>query len=180
MKKTFDILYFSLVILIGITLLPACTTLTKKPAPVPIKKIEGNLYEHKSPAFSIIYPLSWKEGKPDGKSFFKVEGGMMGIPSMNIASQEMVQSPEDAGKALCKEISIVGKNCQIVYAKEITLSDGTPAFETQAKWDHPFMPGVNTCSIVAKKGDTCIGVALTDVEQIKEEYKQYMYSLIIK
>ena len=180
MKKTYDILFFSLAILLGITLFPACTTFTKKSAPAPVLRIEGNLYEHKSPAFFIVYPMSWKEAKPDGDAFFKVASGAIGIPSINIGSQEMDQSPQDTGKGLCKDISTMGTNCRIIYSKKISLADGTPAFETLAIWDHALMPGVNTCRVVAKKGDTCISVSLTDIGQIKEEYKDYMYSLIIK
>ena len=70
MKKKLSNLWVPLFILASFALLSACATLAgkppAKPVPTTVKKVDGILYKHKSPAFSIIYPKTWREGKPDG------------------------------------------------------------------------------------------------------------------
>ncbi len=59
------------------------------------------------------------------------------------------------------------------------MADGTPTFETQAVWDHPVIPGLHTCKMLAKKGDTIIAVSIIDKKNMSDKYKQYMNFLKI-
>jgi uncharacterized sulfatase len=145
-------------------------------------KAYGTVYNHPSPAFSIIYPDSLSKQDPDPGCYFTATGGMFPIPKMNVLSEKDYTTPDNFVKNTVKilEKGKKASNCEVLYSKKTQLEDGTPAFETLIKWDHPFIPGLYTAKIVAKKGNSIIAVSITDKKKLSDEYLQCLKSLKIK
>jgi len=155
---------------------------TQKTAVEKKESVKGVVHTHESPRFSITYPESWSVETPEPGSLFTAKGGMFGIPKMNVLEEKKFDSPD----ALANDtIRIVkekrgAKNCSVIYAKEIALSDGTQAFATMIKWDHPMIPNLYTAKIVAQKGDVIIGVSFTDDKKVSDADLQFIRSLNIQ
>ncbi len=142
----------------------------------------GTIYNHPSPAFSVIYPDSLTKKNPDPGCYFTATGGVLPIPKMNILSEREYTSLDNFVKNTVKilENDKRASNCKVLYSKKTQLQDGTPAFEALIKWDHPFIDGLYTAKIVAKKGDSIIAVSITDKKELNDEYMQCLKSLKIK
>jgi len=154
----------------------------EKPAAGKTLQAYGTVYDHSSPAFSIIYPDSLSKQEPDPGCYFTATAGMFPIPKMNVLSEGEYTTPDDFAKNTIKilEEGKKANNCEVLYAKKTQLKDGTPAFETLIKWDHPMIPGLYTAKIVAKKGNSIIAVSMTEKKEVSDEYMQCLKSLKIK
>jgi len=68
---------------------------------------------------------------------------------------------------------------QILYERDIKLSDGTPAYECEIKWNHPAVL-LYTYYVHAFKDKKVVTIAVTSDEQIQDTLKKYPLSLKFK
>jgi hypothetical protein len=141
------------------------------------------VFESKSPAFSVQYPLGWQKDKPRIEAeLLYVYTGEFKVPTMNVSKADMTASPDEYAKATCEFLKNTygSPSCRVLYAKKSKLADGTLAYEAELEWRWPGWNILYTCSVVAKKGDTSLSVSMTDLERISEDYKKFLYNISIK
>ena len=69
-------------------------------------------------------------------------------------------------------------NFKTLYEREITLQDGTPAYELEVKWEHISL--MNTYELAVFKDKKMITVWVTDANQISDKLKEIPMSLTFK
>jgi hypothetical protein len=183
MKKMVKGLLLVLSLALSVWFLSACTSTGKGTAPVAEGAI-GPLFENQSPAFSINYPSNWKKGKKGENDFLFLKTGAYGLPNMRVSKSSSFTSsttPEQAAESAVETFitKFKAKKCKVLYTKAITLADGTPAVETEIKWNHPSTV-LYTCNIQAEKGGVAITAGCTDMMKVSEKNKAYLRTLLIK
>lgn len=145
---------------------------------------EGKKYENASPAFSVMTPSGWDGADKMDGDHFALQTGPYKLPSFYISNpkyyvdQSTLKSlTEGAGEVL--KAKYQATNIEILYAKEIKLVDGTPAFEAEIKWQHPQVLLYST-HVWVKKGDVRIVAIMTDMDAVSTPLKAYLYTLSIK
>jgi hypothetical protein len=148
----------------------------------PIKSAPG-LYVNSSPAFSISYPSNWLEKAPEPKSGFAfIAESPEGFPGLKIAVIPNVSTPlEYSAGASFRALAKIGKNIKLIYDKSVNLEVGIPAQEAELEWIDNSGIKVNVLSLIVKKDNTWIVIALGNNKgRIDENLKKIAYSLKIK
>lgn len=170
MKKSIFSFCLIIIFIIAIALVPACSQ--KKPAVM-------------KPSFTIDTPEGWTHGNPrpdDPREVLNVYTGIYKVPALtaNRIEPAEVTSPEDAAKHVCESMKeyFESESCEVIYTKNITLEDGSPAFETQIKWKHPFAL-FYTAQVMTKKGNLAYTAAVHDLKPLSNELLKYIHSFRI-
>jgi len=147
------------------------------------EKPDGKAYVNAKPAFSIIVP-SWGEDEKEAVDYVALGQGVFKVPKFYVMNADYFTDKSNAESLAKAMIEILkdrygAKDLKITYTKEIKLADGTPAFEAGLEWQHPQTVLYSSC-IWAKKGNTKIAVIISDMGNVNESLKAYMYSLSIK
>jgi hypothetical protein len=184
MKKMSKGLLVAFMVAVIAMFLSSCTsTGTGKASVAGAKKVKGKLYENTSPELTIRYPSSWKAGKKRAEDYLYVVTGQYALPNMRVYSSSIKAgtTPEEAGKTIIAglEKSFKATKCKVLYAKEITLADGTRAIETEVQWKHPDVM-LYSCTLQAIKGDVAVTASITDMYKVRESNKEYLRTLLIK
>jgi hypothetical protein len=145
---------------------------------------EGKKYENADPVFSIMTPSGWDSADMMEGDYIGVQTGQYKLPSLYV-SKAKYHTDNVTLKSLSQGASEVLKakyqatNIEILYAKEITLKDGTPAFEAEIKWQHPQVLLYST-HVWPKKGNVGIVAIMTDMDAVSASLKAYLYTLSVK
>jgi hypothetical protein len=164
-----------MLILVGL----ACCVLLTSCAGI---KVAQTKYVHNDPVFSIEYPYEWKKDTKEGTLLW-VYTGPYKVPQMQIDKDPASTiSLEDFAKGLCvtakKDPANKTGRCKILDSKEITLADGTSAYETYYEWDGD-VP-LYSFSVSGTTGKTSITSTLTDMVPLGKELKNIPRSLKFK
>jgi len=164
------------VIGVGILLMQASVTVAEE-------KSDGREYVNAKPAFSIRVP-SWGEIEKQDIDFVALGVGVMKVPQIVVSKAEYYTDGSSAESLANSMIGLLkdrysGTDFIITYTKEIKLADGTPAFEAGIKWNLP-IASLDSCCVWVKKGDTRIAAVISDMIEIKDSLKYYLYTLSIK
>jgi len=141
-------------------------------------KVAPAKFAYNDPAFSVEYPSDWKKGTTPGALLF-VYTGTFKVPQMQIDKTIATGgNSQDTAKNLCKDFKEDRGSpyCKIKYAKDLKLTDGTPAQEFYVEWFGDGVP-LHTAQFVIIKGKTVISATMTDNNPIGEELKTIMRSL---
>ena len=145
---------------------------------------KGKEFVNKSPAFSFIYPQSYK-GKP-----LEIPAEVLRVASI-IGLPAFVCTVSDAPKGVTlhtlPQVGLEGLRKDPRYAtksgwklesqKETKLADGTPAVEYEIGWN--WEPGLRfyTINLVTIKNGKIVDCSVTTTEAGDKTYKNYLYSL---
>jgi len=141
-------------------------------------KVAPAKFVHNDPAFSIEYPGEWTKGSRPESLLYAYTGAykLPGIAvNKNAAS---LGTTDDAAKGLCESLKkdSEAQSCKILYAKRITLSDGTPANEVSVEWKHPAAL-LYSVMVGAAKNKTTVNATITHFAPIDEGLKTYLRSI---
>jgi hypothetical protein len=153
-----------------------------------VKAADTELFVHKAPDFTLNAPKDWiKSDKSLNPNCVlrKTSSPMEGLPVLDVLVSNLPEGK--TYKEMTKDIikflqeKYQASNCQVLYERDIKLKDGTPAYELELKWDLPVMEILLfTYELVVFKDKKIIGVAMTNVEQVSDDLKQFPLSLTLK
>jgi hypothetical protein len=154
-------------------------------APIPVLQTSAGAetFTNPSPKFTIEVP-KWKKDKSlNPASVLRLVTGPDGTPNVDVAVADLTEGTtfKDFPKSL---IAYLGDNYQssrekVLYEKEITLSDGTPAYEFEVQWDHPAIM-IFTYQLVVLKDKKAITVAVSSFAKVSNDLKKIPLSLSFK
>ncbi len=177
MKSASKSLFVTMFVIgIGILLISRTTV-------VATEKLDGKEFVNAKPVFSIVVP-PWDEATKEDIDYVSLGCGLLKLPQIIVSKADYYtdnSTAESLAKSMIKILKdrYSGTDFVITYTKEIKLADGTPAFEAGIKWNVSIASLDSSC-VWAKKGETRISVIISDMTEIKESFKLYMYTLSIK
>ena len=149
----------------------------------------GDKFINDSPSFTIITPAGWKGGVDDankskGEFFIKYTGEWR-MPSLSVVKVPYYKNKDDLkiliqGAIASFKTNYKGKNFEVLYSKEIKMSDGTAAFEAEIKWRHPMKITLYSTHVWVKKGQTGLAGVLTNMKPNEDSLKAYLYTITLK
>jgi hypothetical protein len=141
-------------------------------------------FVNKSPEFNVSYPEKWISADLTSDNEVLRVKDARGLPVLTSTVRTITKDyvmAKDAPEGLIDALKMLGGDqIKVVSKKDTKLIDGTAAYESIVKWNHPMLPGLVSMSLVAIKGDKVIGVTLTTKGMVSEELKKIPYSLSIK
>lgn len=144
----------------------------------------GTFTYDKSPNFTFTLP-SWdkspKTRNPnsvvrmtaDPDELTTLDAGVSDLPE----GQTFKDLPKD--QVAWFEDTYNATNCEILYERDIKLSDGTPAYEWEIKWRHPAVL-LYSYNVVAFKDKKKVQITVTSNDKITNNLKKYPLSLKFK
>ncbi|MBN1382312.1 MAG: hypothetical protein JXA41_11600 [Deltaproteobacteria bacterium] len=140
-------------------------------------------FTNDSPAFSVSYPQDWDVVDFEEEDVvFKAATGAYQLPNFIVIKAKAVASTKEAVEQIKKrwDDQYMGKNFKTISEETVKLEDGTPAFMVQISWDHPMVPELKTCYLIATKGNTTVAISSSGTKPTTDEVKMMMKSLSIK
>jgi hypothetical protein len=140
------------------------------------------LFEYQDPAFSLRFPEAWAF-KDAGEREYVHVAAAKGAPNIIVARADLPEAP-DADQIAQQNFESL-KDSQgfkigtIAYAREVMLSDGTPAYETLIRWRHPlYRVKLATLYLQVFKDGTALKLVATDLgDDLSEQHRSWCYSL---
>jgi hypothetical protein len=171
-----SLLVMMFIIGIGILLISGTTAAAAE-------KLDGKEFVNAKSVFSIVVP-PWDGAKKEDIDYLALGCGLLKLPQIVVSRADYYTDKSTAESLAKSMINILkdryaGTDFSITYTKEVKLADGTPAIEAGIKWNVAIASLDSSC-LWAKKGETRISVIISDMTEIKEPLKLYMYSLSIK
>lgn len=159
--------------------LAGCVGAPRQPTPT---EPGERLYEHRDPAFTLRFPESWTFKEPGEREYLHV-AATKGAPNIIVAQATLPEVPDAKQIAQQNFESLRAsqgfKVGTIVYAREVRLDDGTPAYETLIRWRHPlYRVKLATLYLQVFKNGTALKLVATDLgEDLSEQHRRWCYSL---
>ncbi len=164
---------FTFFTIAALILLSACAT-----GPKP------GYFVNKSPEFNVSYPEKWISADLTNENEVLRVKDARGLPVLTSTVRILPKGyvlAKDAPEGLVDALKLLGGDqIKVVSKKDTKLADGTAAYESIVKWNHPMLPGLVSMSLAAIKGDKVIGVTLTTKGMADDKLKKIPYSLRIK
>jgi len=138
----------------------------------------------KSPNFTFTIP-DWDESpnasskdvvvrmKADPYEVTTLEAVVMDLPE----GKTFKDLPKDEIAFLVKKYKAA--NCNTLYERDIKLSDGTPAYEFEIKWNHPDIL-LYTYLVFAFKDKKMVAISVSTGNPVSNDLKKYPLSLKFK
>ena len=149
--------------------------------------LDTELFVYKSPDFTVNVPKDWYKASliPHPAIVLEKRPKKSDIDTFLVAVADVPEgmtlkdSPQRFITVLQKLWN--AKNLQTLYEREIKLTDGTPAYEYETKWDNPSaVDNLHTYRVVAYKDKKLITIEITTDKQVSDELKQLPLSLAFK
>jgi hypothetical protein len=141
-------------------------------------------FVNKSPEYNVTYPEDWISADLTNETEVLRVKDAKGLPVLTSNVRTLPEGyalAKDAPEALIDALKLLGGDqLKIVSKKDVTLVDGTPAYESIVQWNHPMLPGLISMSLATIKGDKVISVTLTTKGMPTEEQKKIPYTLRLK
>ena len=145
---------------------------------------KAGYFVNKTPEFNVSYPDSWISAPFANENEVLRVKDARGLPVLTSNVRTLPKGyvlSKDAPEALIDALKLLGGDqIKLVSKKDIKLTDGTAAYESIVKWNHPMLPGLASVSLAAIKGDKVVSVTLTTKGMASEEQKKIPYSLSFK
>ena len=142
---------------------------------------KAGYFVNKSPEFNVSYPDSWISAPFANENEVLRVKDARGLPVLTSNVRAMPKGyvlAKDAPEALIDALKMLGGDqLKIVSKKDIKLVDGTTAYESIVKWNHPMLPGLVSISLATIKGDKVVSVTLTTKGMPSEEQKKIPHTL---
>ena len=141
-------------------------------------------FVNKSPEFNVSYPEDWISADLTNETEVLRVKKAVGLPVITSTVRTITKDyvlAKDAPEGLVDALKLLGGDqIQVISKKDTKLIDGTAAYESIVKWNHPMLPGLVSMSLAAIKGDKVVSVTLTTKGMVSEELKKIPYSLSFK
>jgi hypothetical protein len=155
------------------------------PQQIPTRAPGEILFEHENPTFSLRFPESWTFKDPGEREYVHVAAAK-GAPNIIVAPADLLEDP-DADRIAQQDFQSLKASQsfrvgEIAYAREVALSDGTPAYETLIRWRHPlYRVKLATLYLQVLKDDTALKLIATDLgDDLSEQHRHWCYSLHVQ
>lgn len=148
----------------------------------PSEPADSRRYVHPEPRFSFTYPADWKHVAPKPGEYVHV-AAPKGVPNIIVAAADL---PADASPAAAARAHFARlrasqsfEDGEIATAREVTLTDGTPALETLITWRHPlYRVRLATLYLVARGHGSALRLVATDLgNDLDPSHRRWCYSL---
>ncbi len=145
---------------------------------------DTELFVHKSPDFTVTVPKSWSKSdkSKNPSSLLRKAYDPYEVTTFEIALEDQ---GDETKKDITKNLmSYFGRNydateMEVLYERDITLKDGTPAYETELKWKHPAIY-LYTYRLTVYKNKKSISVSVTTDAKVSDALKAIPRSLTMK
>lgn len=143
-------------------------------------------YEHKSPAFSISYPIDWIQINPVPTPilrlvFLVLQPGFGLSLSISISKKSPSRQLEDAPKKFVRFLKSIGNEIKIISSKQTRLKDGTPANETVVEYMRLGFTKYKVLCVSVFRDNKVIRIIISAIaNSYSEELKKIAYSLEFK
>lgn len=139
---------------------------------------------NKEPAFTVTVP-SWNNSTKsrNPNSIARKVADPDEVTSLEVSVMPLTE--EKTFKEVTQDVvaffedTYDASDCEILYERNIKLSDGTPAYELEVKWQHPAIL-LYTYEVVVFKDKKMVTVSMTSYEKIPDKLKKYPLSLTFK
>lgn len=150
---------------------------------VAAETLKGKQYVNKTPSFSITVPL-WDEMSKWDDDYLALGYGMLKMPQIIVGKAHDVKNQSFADSLISELIKYLkarysGTDFEVLYEKEAKLVDGTPSFEAGLRWSASMIPMYSSCIWATKEG-TGVFAVVSDMGEITDPLKSYLYTLSIK
>ena len=175
MKRLSYYLSISLIVLIGFTLLSSCKRLPES---------KQGFYVNEEYRFSVTYPEDFVIRNPEYKYQVFLAESKLGWTFLSIVIVEKMDLT-DVPNNIVKVLKTLGaSDIKFLSKKHTTLIDGTSAYEVYVlwygnQWDRTVVPvkGAYTSILIINRGNKMIGVEITDMKEVSDDFKKILYSL---
>jgi len=149
----------------------------------------GDEFINHKPDFVITVPTGWHGGAEDAdrsKGEFMIKyTGEWRMPSLSVIEAHYFTEATELktlteGAILSLKKNYKGKNFEVIYSKEIKMSDGSQGFEAEIKWQHPMKITLYSTHVWVRKNSVSLAAVLTNMKMNEESLKAYLYTLTIK
>ncbi|MRR18064.1 MAG: hypothetical protein EG826_16575 [Deltaproteobacteria bacterium] len=144
--------------------------------------VNSELFVHQSPGFTLTVP-KWtdqKNKKPD--VVLKRLSGSGPLPEILVVVSDLRAGTtyQDAVSGFQKGLEHqLGSAVEVLYGRDLTLKDGTPAYEIELRWKYGMWPA-HSYIVIVFKDQKSIWVGVSDKLWIGDGLKQYPLSLKLK
>jgi len=141
-------------------------------------------FVNKSPHFTLTFP-KWmpSENSKNPDSVLRRARDAWEITTLDVGVSDLPEGAayKDLAPGLIEffKDKYFATNFKTLYEREIKLTDGTPAYELEVKWQHPSVL-LYTYELVVFKDKKMVMVSVTDNKEVSDKLKQIPMSLTFK
>lgn len=144
--------------------------------------VNSELFVHQSPGFTLTVPQWTDQKNKNPDVVLKRLAGSGPIPEILVvvSDRRTGTTYKDTVSGFQKGLERqLGSAVEVVYSRDLTLKDGTPAYEIELGWKYGMWPAHSYIVVVFKDQKT-IWVGVSDKLWIGDDLKQYPLSLKFK
>lgn len=146
------------------------------------KKVDTELFVHKSPDFTLTVPKWVDQKSQDPNSVFKRQPKPGSATSLDVMVSDLPSGMTfkfltPGFKSILEQMN--ASKVEILYEREIKLKDGSPAYEFEVKWKAGIWP-LRSYAVVGFKDKKIIFVLVNSFWSVGDDLKKYPLSLTLR